>query len=317
MSEQINNLYDRYLKGRLSEKDFKKFQQEVEKASDDELWQMMYENFSSTSCAVEMSPIVKDEILHLIKKKVKRERIYKMLRYVAAVLILLVSFSGVYLWLEPASKEQLLPAIVNVAPGNKATIVLPDGTKVALNSNTELQYDVVPGEHREVKLSHGEAYFEVKKDTDCPFHVSVGDMKVEVLGTRFNVKAGYDRVETSLLSGSVRLSGNRLAQKYMLIPGEKSVYRRSNHSMSIVQNDVYQDVGWKDGYLVFNSLPLKEVLKLIENWYGVTIHLMDERSANDLLTGSFHQEPLECVLSSLSMQYGFKFQIRKNEIIVR
>ncbi|ETD17586.1 MULTISPECIES: FecR family protein [Prevotellaceae] len=317
MSKQINNLYDRYLKGKLSEEDFNVFQQEVEKASDDELWQMMYEDFSSTSCAVEMPPMVKDEILYLIEKKLKRKRIYKISRYVAAVFVFLVSFSGVYLWLKPATNEQLLPAIVNVASGNKATIVLPDGTKVALNSGTELRYDVVPGEHREVKLSYGEAYFEVKKDANCPFHVSVGDIKVEVLGTRFNVKAGYGRVETSLFSGSVRLSSNRLVQKYMLVPGEKSIYRQNNHSMSIVQNDVYQDAGWKDGYLVFNSLPLKEVLKLIENWYGVTIHLMDERLANDLLTGSFHQESLECVLRSLSMQYGFKFQIQKNEIIVK
>ncbi len=193
---------------------------------------------------------------------------------------------------------------------------MPDGTRVDLNGGTQLRYDVVPGKRREVLLCSGEAFFDVAKDANCPFHVRANGMQVEVLGTRFNVKTMNGRVETALFSGSVRLTSDKLAKGYRMQPGQKAVYLDGKGSLTWMPNDMHRDAGWKDGYLVFSSTPLTEVLQQVANWYGVHFVLARPRIGGDLLTGSFHNETLESVLHSLSLQYGFKYRKQGKDIIV-
>lgn len=202
-------------------------------------------------------------------------------------------------------------------PGNKAKIVLPDGTKVEINSATVMRYAVEKHGRREVIIKSGEAYFDVAKDYDHPFHISVNNMHIEVLGTTFNINAYGPQISTSLFSGSIRLTGTGLKKAYMLKPGEKSIYETTSHQLSIGQNNKDEDLGWKNGYLIFNSTPLCEVITKIERWYGVRIKLENSQYADDKLTGSFHNETLESVLNSLSMQYKFKYQNQKGVIIVK
>lgn len=73
--------------------------------------------------------------------------------------------------------------------GQRASVMLPDGTKVWLNSHTQISYNSNYGMKDRVVALAGEAYFEVAKDKDHRFIVKTGDMEVEALGTSFNVKA--------------------------------------------------------------------------------------------------------------------------------
>ena len=141
-------------------------------------------------------------------------------------------------------------------------------------------------------------------------------MQIEVLGTQFNVRLNEDAIETALFSGAVQLSSDSLLQDYQLRPGKKSIYRPVSHQITICDNDGLTDARWKDGYLAFNSLPFSKVLQEIENWYGVKIQLRNQCLANDKLTGAFYKETLESVLVSLSMQYGFKYKMEREHIII-
>ena len=320
MENRIEELYQQYLSGPLSQADFEQLQHDVNTVSDEELWDIMCDNYSMTAETAKMNCETQQRMLKNIHAKIKRKKLYALayecLRY-ASMLVLIVSLvGGSYWWLTSSTAPTPNYTYVSVLPGNKSKLTLPDGTSVTLNGNSQLRYDVEPKKHREVVLMKGEAYFDVAKDANCPFRVHVNDMQIEVLGTQFNVRLNEDAIETALFSGAVQLSSDSLLQDYQLRPGKKSIYRPVSHQITICDNDGLTDARWKDGYLAFNSLPFSKVLQEIENWYGVKFQLRNQHLANDKLTGAFYKETLESVLISLSMQYGFKYRMEHEHIII-
>lgn len=316
MAKTIDILYQRYLRGELSAEELEEFRQLVAETADDDLWDLMCLDFVNASEATQMPFDAKQRVFENIERETKTQRKSFKLRYVAAAIVLLFVMIGGYTWYAMSNATVRHYATITVKPGQKASAVLPDGTRVDLNGGTQLRYDVVPGKRREVLLCSGEAFFDVAKDANCPFHVRANGMQVEVLGTRFNVKTMNGRVETALFSGSVRLTSDKLAKGYRMQPGQKAVYLDGKGSLSWMLNDTHRDAGWKDGYLVFSSTPLVEVLQQVANWYGVHFVLARPRIGGDLLTGSFHNETLESVLHLLSLQYGFKYRKQGKDIIV-
>ncbi len=204
----------------------------------------------------------------------------------------------------------------NVKSGSKSEIILPDGTKVQLNGATTITYDVNSSKQRLVQLS-GEAFFDVAKNPDCPFRVIANDLQIEVVGTSFNVNT-YKKgvVETSLLTGQIKISGGSFPQEYILTPGEKATYSSINNALKITQADVHVETGWCDDYLIFDSEPLIDVIEEIERWYGVEIELRCPQIGQDLLSGSFRHENIQNVIHSLSLQYKFKYEIHKDKITI-
>ena len=110
--------------------------------------------------------------------------------------------------------------------GGEYKLVLEDGSRVYLNSNTKLHFPLVfAGEKRVVHLE-GEAYFEVAFDSLKPFIVMTGGMEVQVLGTKFNIKAYTDdqAIFTTLVSGSVQIKERESAHTALLRPDEQCIY---------------------------------------------------------------------------------------------
>jgi len=93
--------------------------------------------------------------------------------------------------------------------GGQYQVILPDGSKVWLNSASTLSFpqQFTASRNRKVLLA-GEAYFEIAKDKNHPFIVESGNQKIQVLGTHFNVNAYADEknIKTTLLEGSVKVS---------------------------------------------------------------------------------------------------------------
>mgnify|MGYP001790912447 CR=1 FL=1 len=321
MDKRIEELYQRYLSGELTPSELEDLKRQVPFVSDEELWNLMCEDFSSSSESARMTYESQQKVLRNIHEEIRKDkwhsRARRLLR-IASMLILIISLAaGSYLWYESFTPTAPVYTYVSVKAGNKSTITLPDGTRVSLNGNSQLRYNVVPSKHRGVVLMKGEAYFDVAKDANCPFRVHVNDMQIEVLGTKFNVRCQRGEVETALFSGAVRLTAKGLSESYRLFPGRKSIYQPSARSMQICDNDTDIDGRWKDGYLAFDSEPLREVLRKIEDWYGVHIMLNNKQIGEDQLTGAFYHETLESVLSSLSMQYKFKYTINHDQIEIR
>jgi ferric-dicitrate binding protein FerR (iron transport regulator) len=147
--------------------------------------------------------------------------------------------------------------------GGQYQIVLPDGTKVWLNSASSLIYPTT-GKERTVRLS-GQAYFEVAANAAAPFKVKVNEMEIVVMGTAFDVMAYSDEktINTTLVSGAVKVMDK------VLKPGQQAVL--NNHELSVQETDVDRVIAWKNGRFIFNDTDLPTILREVSRWYDVEI----------------------------------------------
>lgn len=185
---------------------------------------------------------------------------------------------------------------------------MPDGTKVILNSNSSVKYiDGGKIAQRQVQLQ-GEAFFEVVKDSLRPFTVTSNGVRTTALGTSFNVKIkDSGQVQVALLTGKVEVVGET-DKKVVLLPG-KSALVDTHGEMVISVFDEMEITGWKEGVLVFKDNSLAEIIKRLENWYGVTIISNLKPASNFRYSGINNNETLEEVLNGISFVHHFKYEI--------
>lgn len=170
------------------------------------------------------------------------------------------------------NNNEVLINTISTPRGGQYILVLPDGSKVWLNAASSLKFPTAfTGKERNVSLT-GEGYFEVAKNTSMPFHVNTANMKVEVLGTHFNINAYDDEraIQTTLLEGAVRVSSE--GADAFLKPGQQAVFTKENKRMNVFPNaDIDQAVAWKNGYFQFDRTPLEMVMRRLQRWYDVEI----------------------------------------------
>jgi transmembrane sensor len=215
-------------------------------------------------------------------------------------------------------------------------LVLPDGSKVWLNSESSIHYPIAfTGSERRVQIT-GEAYFEVAKrqlitGKKMPFIVEKGDMQVEVLGTHFNVNAYSDEraIKTTLLEGKVRVvkrSGAAQQLSAILTPGEQAVIadgpgkanRSDNNRIKVNKADVDDVVAWKNGLFHFENADIKTVMRQIARWYDVDVVYEGTAVKNDPLFIEISRNTrLSDVLKVLQESGSAKFAIHGKKITVK
>jgi len=160
---------------------------------------------------------------------------------------------------------------VSTPRGGQYQVILADGTKVWLNAASSLRFPTAfAGEERVVELT-GEGYFEVAHNAAIPFHVKVGDMDVQVLGTHFNVMAysNEELVKTTLLEGKVKIK--KASAITLLLPGQQAQVN-STGEMKVDKNaDVQAAVAWKNGLFQLKGADVKAIGRQIERWYDVEV----------------------------------------------
>jgi transmembrane sensor len=209
--------------------------------------------------------------------------------------------------------------------GGQYQLVLPDGSKVWLNAASSIRYPVAfTGGDRNVEIT-GEAYFEIAKDKAKPFHVKAYGMKVEVLGTHFNVNAYPDEpgIRTTLLEGSVKIvmarqtQGGQPAQQgqqeLILLPGQQA---RVERNITLVKAaDLDQVMAWKNGLFNFNDADLQTVLRQLARWYDIDVKFEGSgpaRSFHGKITRDLNLSQVIRVLQAVEV----KFRIEGRTLIV-
>lgn len=209
--------------------------------------------------------------------------------------------------------------IINVPVGGEYRLTLSDGTKVYLNSMTSLKYPVQfgPGK-REVELV-GEAYFEVVKNAAKPFVVNTNEMKVEVLGTSFNVNAYEDskNTVTTLVDGRVKLSHSlNLAEEQILNPNEQGVMDNLSGKIVLSNVDVSNYISWKDGQLVFYDMPLEEIMTQLTRWYSAKVFYMNPEVKSMRFSGSLDKyDEIEKFIDIIEATQNVNVRINNNTIL--
>lgn len=320
--EKKSNLLEKYIHGSISEEEYNELRQKVQDGSDRSIPDMLEDCWQKDLNIHTMPRSVKERTRKRIDEKIKKEIRRLWLRRTSAIaaslLLPVLILSTAYLYRE-VNRYKQIPNIVSVNSGQRAGITLPDGTVVYLNSESKLTYTPDFNEDLREVVLEGEAFFDVIPNKEKPFIVKTSVFDVEVLGTSFNVSVYKDEniVETALIEGKVKLTmGKCSSGPVYLTPSQKFVYSKKERKGSISIMDEDSELAWKQGILAFNAVPLTEVFRKIERWYGVKIHYDKDTIVNDKFTGQFKMISIQEMMNILRMHYNLKFKIENNNIYI-
>lgn len=254
-----------------------------------------------------------------IKLRTQKFSIWK----IAAMLVLAAvsGFMAAYLLTGGSSQKTSLVWFETQVPrGEKSLLLLPDGSKVWMNSESSLSYpaNFMDG-NRNVKL-YGEAYFEVAKHNGSVFTVETPDYNVRVLGTRFNLMAyeNFNRTETTLIEGKIEIQKGK--QIIEIVPGQTFIYK--DNQFFSKETIAAKSSRWKDDIFDFDQITFQEMVIRLERWYDVDIEIKSPELNQIIYSGVFkNEETIDEVLNTFQLTMpirytrdGFrKFNIRMNK----
>lgn len=199
--------------------------------------------------------------------------------------------------------------------GGEYRIVLPDGTRVHLNSLSELQYPLAfDKEQRVVKLS-GEAYFEIAKDPRRPFYVETNGITIRQYGTRFNVNARSLHATTiALEEGSVGVITPE-GTTQMMKPGELATWDGETNTLQLAQANLEPHTGWHRGRFIFDDEPLSKIMEALSLWYDIDVRFQDTRIAAQRFTGNVGRyEDIHTILKGIETIVNVECQIKGKQV---
>ncbi|MBC6999420.1 FecR domain-containing protein [Cytophaga sp. FL35] len=247
----------------------------------------------------------------------KRNRLYKLVGYAALIAILIGS--AVFL-IQPSrepSVEKVAVLMTTTTIGENKDVVLPDGSQITLNSNTSITYPHSFEEGiREVTLS-GEAFFDVTHDEERPFIVHMDNgVKIQVLGTSFNIKSYPEdqNVETTLVSGKVRVVEEKDNKTVVLNPSQRATYVKNEDKIIIDKVETENLTSWRQGKLVYDETPIREVISDLKRKYKVTISVASPEIMNYRYTGVFDNLTIEQILDLFEVSSPILFKKNHTKI---
>tara|TARA_R110002124_G_scaffold286927_3_gene469272 strand:+ start:878 stop:1918 length:1041 start_codon:yes stop_codon:yes gene_type:complete len=241
-------------------------------------------------------------------------------RGIAAGILMLFSLGVCYnLIIEPTITNELevseTSMVKRVNPaGKKSILTLSDGSRIFLNSASEISYSSEFNDSLRLVSLKGEAFFEVKKEKR-PFIVETEQTKIKVLGTSFNVNQKENgALMVALVSGKVRINDNE-GRQIQLEPSEMLV-RDKGGSFHKTGFDLLAITGWKDKTLVFRESSFSEVKEKIENWFGVKMFLQGNIDPDMTYSGTYKEESLENVLRGIFFTTGLTYKIEDKTVTI-
>ena len=244
------------------------------------------------------------------RKKVRKELLAQFYKYAAIIVVaILLGGFGYYF----GFRKQMPTFYSEIVSAEKQILneyVLPDGSIVALNSNSKLEFPKqFASATREVTII-GEAFFNVKPNPEKPFIINAGNTQVKVLGTSFNVCAypETETVEVIVATGKVQITQKKedlLAQnsEVFLTPGEKGTLFNESNLLEKSINANVNFLAWKTNDLVFDETPLSEVIQCLEKVYHIEIQLTEPDLENLLLTAHFNKKPIDFILDVVRLTF--------------
>ncbi|MEJ1969098.1 MAG: FecR domain-containing protein [Rhizomicrobium sp.] len=212
---------------------------------------------------------------------------------IAAVLVLGMIAWGAVRWLQS-------PDDYATAFGERRVLTLADGSRVSLDSNSEVTVRYSKNA-RELQLLRGQARFDVAHDVERPFSVLAGEQKVIATGTAFNIDVGGSKVVVTLIEGHVVvLDENRMADPTVASaapsPRRRSIELKAGQQLAalpekppeIARANIQRVTAWTTGQLMFDNEPLSAVVARINRYTGTPIVIDDPKVAALRISGVFN-----------------------------
>lgn len=314
----INKLLDSYLKGTASV-----FERELIENwlltphEEPSAWEQMDENTQK-----QWLKSVFDRVETTIeeKKVVKLPPAKKWWKNIAAIAAVITAFLVLFSVWPYLKQEFSSPELVQLKmPKNsKQQITLSDGSRVWINSGSELKYvEEFTGNTREVYLT-GEAYFDIKHDPKHPFIVHTGKLTTTVLGTAFNIKtdAANHQVRVTVTRGKVRVSNGKLTLG-LLVPDQQIVYNATNETYKQYKVDAAKLISWLPNDLFFDDETFGEVAKILEERFNVKIEFANEQIKNCRFSGTaMANREIEEILDVICKFNNSNYKRERNTITI-
>jgi transmembrane sensor len=204
--------------------------------------------------------------------------------------------------------------------GVKGEVALPDGSKIALNSDTKIIFpDKFSGSTREVYIS-GEAYFNVVTNPDTPMIVSTNrNFVVKVYGTEFNIRSyeNEHNAKTTLFKGKIDLltkgsTGEKLLA--VLKPSELFELKDKERPVHVLKADTLKQGAWRHGNLLFDLTPMDQVIRDLERWHGAEFTVKDPSIYHLKFSASFKQESLVQILEIIKFCSNVDYMLDENKV---
>lgn len=317
--KEINELdLFRYMNHELSDREYIEVEEWIHASEEN---RKVAEACYELSLAVNSLKLIKrsapQKALAKVNRRIKEKpfrKVYLFIQKAAVVLLLpLLCLCG-YLLLQSEEETPVFYLEARMTPGMIGSTVLPDGTKVWLNSSSYLKYpNTFSGQTREVTLD-GEAYFKVNKNGEKPFIVHTGNASVKVLGTEFNMDAYSNNgfITTTLVNGSIEFNypnaGNR-SDSVILKPEEQVYYDKENSQTEIRNAYIPKDVAWKNGQIVLKDTPLSDILWILSKRFNVEFTVKNPAFYKYSFTGVFTNQQIERVLEHFKRSSGIRYKI--------
>jgi len=222
--------------------------------------------------------------------------------------------AAVWTWKSATLKQDMKTAVT--ANRERIEIVLSDGSRVRMNSGSSLRYpDRFSGSAREVELS-GEAFFDIARDGK-PFSVLTDNSKSTVLGTRFNVRARDGRTSLIVEKGRVRFESRRLDRGVILAAGQMCQVGQDDVTGELRTVNADRLLGWLKGRLVFDKMPVSEIIGELERTFGASIEVKGVDLARKTVTAEFDEPSFETVLSSLCLTLDAEYRLISGHYIIQ
>jgi ferric-dicitrate binding protein FerR (iron transport regulator) len=279
----------------------------------------------------------------------EKVRFIKNLKLAASWLLIFGLGSFVTWWISDRPKETISEnnartIEISTPLGARSLIKMPDSSKIWLNAGTTITYTQDWGQQTRTLNLTGEAYFSVAKDSVHPFVVNTQGVRVQALGTRFNIKAYPDEktISATLEEGKIDVRILGMADKnerILLKPKDKLIYHKETkiteeyvesaeekiktegtnpaklkdiNILTNVRTELY--TSWKDSRWIIYREPLNTLTPMLERRFNLKIIFDDEQLKKYKFTGTIENETVDQILNALRMTAPLNYQINRDTI---
>ena len=232
-------------------------------------------------------------------------------RIVATCIAVVVCVVGMRFYLTQTAQQ-----IYTTSIGQHRTILLRDGSRIELNTDTRLR--VALNSERKIWLDHGEAYFQIKHDAAQPFLVFAGGHRVVDLGTAFLIRQEATRTEVALVEGSARFdSPTARAGATILKPGDIVYASADAISVNRASKTAISDaLAWRRGIIIFDHTTLAAAAIELNRYNTKQIVVLDPVAAKLMIHGRFPADDTTAIVNVAREVFGLRVENRGSQILI-
>ncbi|QPF73457.1 iron dicitrate transport regulator FecR [Roseateles sp. DAIF2] len=201
------------------------------------------------------------------------------------------------------------------ARGQRESVTLADGSRLTLNTATQLRTEVTP-QARQVWLDSGEAFFDIAHDAQRPFVIHAGKQRVTVLGTKFSLFRDGDKLRVAVLEGRVQVQAEQHSGRATVLARADTALAEAGNLLvtKVSPQQLSASLGWLQGKLVLNEVSLAEAARQFNRYGSKQLVIQDAAAARIVIGGVFEAGNVEAFARLLHAGFGLQVQVEGEEI---